>query len=449
MSREIIYWLWYSLKFPAGCEAAFALLSYYNFNIRELYKGKEEDYRRLCGKDFKYTEALCDKSLDEAGMVYEFCRTGGYDIITVTDKRYPSRLVRIDKRPILLYCKGTLPDIDSNLTLGVVGTRRMTAYGRRSTYMICFDLARCGAIIVSGAASGIDGVAARAAIDAGGKTVAVLGCGIDVSYPQEHFELIDEIANYGAVITEYPPHTKPLRHNFPMRNRIISGLSLGVWVVEADLKSGSLITADYARRQGRDLFALPGRVGEMNSLGTNELIKQGAKIITHAEDVLCEYDSLFPEKITSNVDEALYFDYDLPFPHDQRHIRPNAVASVAAESTISDSEKMLRMFYLSEAEEKMKKTPVQDNIAERSSEQMPAQEYTRPSPTHQKKSKGLPKGLSEKERAVCKLLLSDRPMSADEIASTGIPISDVTVALTVLELKKIVKSLPGGKFILL
>ncbi len=204
------------------------------------------------------------------------------DIISYWDDDYPADLKSIHDPPALLYVRGTLPAIDS---LAVVGSRLASPSGIELTARICFEIAENGIVIVSGLARGIDSAAHQAALDAGGLTIAVLGCGIDRIYPSEHHRLFHQIAETGAVISEYPPGTPPLPGHFPGRNRIISGLSKGVLIVEAARKSGSLITADFALEQGREVFAIPGAVTASNSDGVNSLLKDGAHLVTETRDI--------------------------------------------------------------------------------------------------------------------------------------------------------------------
>jgi DNA processing protein len=210
-------------------------------------------------------------------------------VLSIDDPAYPARLKEIYTPPPLLYLKGELsPDAPC---LGVVGTRSPSMYGKELTARIVPELVRSGLTIVSGLARGIDAIAHHAALEAGGRTVAVLGNGIDVIYPAEHRSLSRRIAEQGALITDYPLGTKPDAFNFPARNRIISGLSLGVAVIEAGLTSGALITADYALEQNREVFAFPGRASDRGSAGCNRLIKEGrAKLVTSTEDILEELD---------------------------------------------------------------------------------------------------------------------------------------------------------------
>jgi DNA processing protein len=211
--------------------------------------------------------------------------------LTWDDAHYPSRLLQIPDPPPVLYVRGQLIPEDE-WAVAVVGTRRASAYGKTVTQRLVADLAVNHVTVVSGLARGIDGEAHRAALKAGGRTVAVLGCGLDLIYPPEHRRLAHDLLENGALLSEYPLGTRPEASNFPPRNRIISGMSLGVLVVEAGVKSGALITADYAADQGRDVFAVPGNLYTRSSVGTNRLIQDGAKLVTGAEDILEELNLL-------------------------------------------------------------------------------------------------------------------------------------------------------------
>jgi DNA processing protein len=206
-------------------------------------------------------------------------------VLTWDDPAYPRRLKEIDGAPPVLYVRGEISDIDQ-WAVAIVGTRRITAYGKQAASDLAGELARNGVTIVSGLARGVDAVAHQASLKNGGRTFAVLGNGVDVIYPPEHRRLAEEIAAQGALISDYPPQTAPEATNFPPRNRIISGLSQAVIVIEAGEKSGALITAAFAAEQGREVFALPGNIYAPQSKGANRLIKEGAHILTSAQDVL-------------------------------------------------------------------------------------------------------------------------------------------------------------------
>jgi DNA processing protein len=217
--------------------------------------------------------------------------------MTYAEDVYPDSLRAINDPPVLLYYRGHLPDFKNEFYVSGVGTRRLSDYGRKNAFRIGYDLARAGAIFVSGMAEGIDGVAMAGALAAGGKTVAVIGTGIDTCYPECHITLAREIVKQGCVLTEYAPGTKVYKSNFPKRNRIISGLSSATIVFEGPERSGALITARCAREQGRAVYALPGNVGSKNSYAPNLLIKEGAKICTRAEDILNDFTDKYPSRI--------------------------------------------------------------------------------------------------------------------------------------------------------
>jgi DNA processing protein len=208
-------------------------------------------------------------------------------VITLKDEEYPKRLKDIYDPPALLYVRGALKKEDE-FAISIVGSRKTTPYGRWFTEKVSQELARHGLTIVSGMARGIDSLAHWGAISGGGRTIAVLGCGVDVIYPSENRNLFAKMIDRGAILSEFPMGSPPEGGHFPRRNRIISGLSLGVVVVQASEKSGSLITAGYALEQGREVFAVPGNVGTESSRGTHRLIKEGAKLVESSEDILEE-----------------------------------------------------------------------------------------------------------------------------------------------------------------
>ena len=235
----------------------------------------------------------------------------GISVVTCLDELYPHNLLNIYDRPAFFYVLGRLDDED--VPLAIVGSRNASTYGRYTTDRISRELALRGITIVSGMARGIDSCAHRGALAAKGRTIAVLGSGLDVIYPPENKKLFDAISSNGAVISEFPLGTQPLSYNFPARNRIISGLSYGVVVVEAGEKSGSLITAKLAMEQGREVFAIPGAIDSASSRGTNSLIKQGAKLVENIDDIL---EDILPQleqspaQPTRHKQEILFADAD-------------------------------------------------------------------------------------------------------------------------------------------
>jgi DNA processing protein len=291
-----VYYIWLSLRCGAGSEAPSFLLSHFA-TPKDIYEAGEEELSRVLPGRSGLVAALCDKDMETAQRVYDYCLRANVGIITLESPLYPERLRSIHAKPILLYFKGTFPDVDKNVLISCVGTRKCSEKGAKIAYNLGEDLASAGAIVVSGMALGIDTMCARGALAAGGKTIAVLGCGIDRVYPQENKELMRDIMENGAVITEYAPGMVPNGKHFPIRNRIISGLSLGTVVVEAGRGSGALITAEHAGKQGRDVFAFPGDVDNKFYMGTNDLISNGAKMVRSATDILREYENVWRGRI--------------------------------------------------------------------------------------------------------------------------------------------------------
>jgi DNA processing protein len=218
---------------------------------------------------------------------YNHIRQNQVDVVTIFDEHYPQALKNIPDSPIVLYVRGQLPP-DSGVSVAVVGSRNASVYGLTIAEKFSSQLAQCGFNVISGLAKGIDAAAHRGCLKTGGQTVAVIGCGLCHVYPSENKELYRQIAQHGAIISEFPMETPPISFNFPARNRIISGLSLAVLVIEASLKSGALITSRFALEQGRDVFAIPGKIDHPNAQGVNRLIKDGAKLVTCFEDILEE-----------------------------------------------------------------------------------------------------------------------------------------------------------------
>ncbi len=281
-----LYWVWLALKDKIKSREIVELTARFK-DIKELYE--KADKKGI--EDFPEStiDALMDKSLNNANKVISKIQNMGGYILTLDDDNYPSLLRNIYDPPVVLYLLGQRFDWDNLLTITVVGTREYNKYGRIVTYDIAKELAEAGAVVVSGMAYGIDSIANRAALDGGGKTVAVLGSGLDVIYPPSNRNLYWDIAKNGVVMTEFPPGTRPLKHNFPIRNRIMAGLSYGVLVTQAPEKSGALITVSQALESGRDVYAVPADITMPESEGTNELLTAGAKAVVDASDILSEY----------------------------------------------------------------------------------------------------------------------------------------------------------------
>ena len=291
------YWLWLCSPDELPARKALALVQAMG-SPENVYFAGPGDYDHIGALTAQEKSYLGDKSLERADNILRRCAADNIRIVTIGDAEYPERLKNIYDPPCVLYALGRLPLFDETAALGVVGTRKATLYGKEITERLCFQMAAAGMLIVSGLAEGIDASAHTGALRAGCASVAVLGGGVDVIYPHRNRELYMQIARQGCLLSEYPPGTPTAGRHFPVRNRIISGLSLGVLVTEAPQRSGALITAAAAREQGRDVFAIPGNVGSPNSQGCNELLRDGAAIVTGSLDIIGQYMPLFPDKVS-------------------------------------------------------------------------------------------------------------------------------------------------------
>lgn len=285
MNDNTIYWVWLQSALGEGARIKEIIDDF--GSAKAIYDANIIEWKMSPSLVPKQINRLENTSIETARKIIYTCNQNGWDIITYDDINYPERLRQISNPPAVLYIDGTLPD--SEIYIGIVGTRKASDYAIKSADVMSRGIAQCGAIVVSGGALGVDSAAHRGAVMCGGKTVAVLGCGLGTNYLAENKSLRDIIKANGALVTEYPPFTKASKYTFPLRNRIISGLSLGVLVVEAGLKSGSLITANLALEQNRDVFAIPCSILSEEYAGTNRLIDDGAYVATKPSDLLAPY----------------------------------------------------------------------------------------------------------------------------------------------------------------
>ena len=289
------YWLWLANLRQVSNLCRLTLLSHFGTPENIYYAGEEE--LALAGMNRRAVEALMDKSLDTAERVMESCQRLGLRVLTIRDTEYPDRLRNIYDPPVLLYLQGRMPLFDEEAAVAMVGTRKCTPYGVAAAEKLSYTMAAQGALIVSGLAEGIDAAAHRGALRAGGVTVAVIAGGHDLPYPACNRYLYADIAASGGILSEYPPGTEHSGRHFPVRNRILSGLSLAVVVVEAPMRSGALITAHAALEQGRDVFAVPGPIDAPMSAGTIQLLREGAGPVADSWDVLGHYADQYPARI--------------------------------------------------------------------------------------------------------------------------------------------------------
>ncbi len=291
------YWLWLSALQGISSKTANELLDYFG-SPKDVYFASEKHLSDAGVASRAVLDQLGNKSLEKASAIWRDCDEKDIRILTRQDSDYPSRLHNIYDPPLVLYIKGKLPVIDEEVVIGMVGTRRATPYGLRVAEQLGYEVTKEGGVVASGLADGIDTAAIRGALRAGGRPVAVLGTGLDVYYPAKNRYLQDDLASAGTLISEYPPGTAPNGANFPSRNRIISGISAGVVIVEAPRQSGALITASRAQEQGRDVFVVPGNIDSPACEGSNALLKDKCAIaVMSGWDIVGEYERAYPQKI--------------------------------------------------------------------------------------------------------------------------------------------------------
>ena len=382
------YWVWLT-TLPGLTDSSKMLLMEHFSSPEDIYYADEEALWQVDGLKKEQAALLGSKSLAAADRILSDCARKDIFIITMADALYPDRLRNIYQPPLLLYGKGAMPLFDEQAAVAVVGTRSCTPYGIKCAEKLGYELTQQGGMVVSGMAKGVDGAAMRGALRFGGFTCGVLGGGVDVVYPAENRRLYEDIAATGVLLSEYPPQTLPEAWHFPVRNRIISGLSVAAVVVEAPVKSGALITAENAMEQGRDVFAIPGPVDAPNSAGCHRLIREGAILATCAWDILGEYESRFPHKLRRAAP---------PMPPLPRLAGEPKLAAEKPKTNASRPE---------EAEVPALPCLTAEELA----------------------------GLSDEQRTVLRALRTDAPLLTDQLAEdSGLPIQRVLPALTLLEI---------------
>lgn len=397
---EVEYWIWLSLAFSPGspkpCRLAEAM-----GGAKAVFEA-DETALAASGVCTAHDLGLVrPHGLEQAQRIVEHCLARGYGICTFADRSYPNLLKEIHAPPAVLYVRGRLP-AQETACIAMVGTRRVTDYGAAVAERLAMGLAHVGVGVVSGMAAGVDTHAHRGALKGEGKTYAVLGCGLDTVYPASNRELYRLITQNGAVLSEYPPQAGPDRHHFPIRNRIIAGLSAGTVVVEAGRKSGSLITAGQALEMGRDVFAVPGSIFSPMSEGTNQLLREGAKPACGVADILEEY--------------------------------PTLVVQTLAEEPTSAS-----------AQQTFSQMPPPSRMPKKSHPVAEPQTTAPASPLRPPVSRPVP-GLDAVQQAVL-ALLDSAPRHVDELAvRANLPPAQVLAVLTVLEIQGLARSQPGRRF---
>lgn len=415
-------WIWLTTRKGLTLRGQQLVLSYFG-SPEEAYLADRTAIEEVPGLIPKERDALCQKDIFGAEAVLRDCSDQGIRIVTCHDTAYPQRLLAIDTPPLVLYYKGTLLPFDQLPVVTVVGSRNASGYGLAVARRMGNQIGACGGVVLSGAAKGIDSQALEGALEAGGTVAAVLGNGLDIVYPRSSAGVYQAVIQHGCLISEFPPGTPPMGRNFPQRNRIMSGLALGVLVVEAAKQSGSLITAGLALEQGRDVFAVPGNIGLKNCEGSNALIQEGAMLVTGGWDVMREYAPRFAGKIHKLREET-----PLELPEE-------------------------------EAPELKVATPVQAPKARKIRENAPQnpQRAKNPQENQENRIDNGPKrnyidlqekfsALTPDEKAIAQVLTEGQTQADDIVEKTGLPVSRVLASLTLLEVKGYVTQEPGKQF---
>ena len=403
-----VYWIWFAQLKGISLFVKRQLLERFG-NPEEIYLAQDRAFSK------EVAEALQEKDLTEATTIYQQCVKLRVDILTYTDAAYPESLRNIEDPPMVLYCKGRIPDWKAQPVIGVVGTRKASAYGLSSARKLGYQIACCGGAVVSGAAEGIDAAAMSGALTGNGTVVGVLGCGVDIVYPACNRALFTDTQRYGCLISEFAPGTKPYAWNFPKRNRIISGISHGVLVVEAPKKSGSLITAQQALEQGRDVFVVPGNIDSGVCEGSNQLLREGGMVATSGWDIVGEYAAMYPGKLRTS---------DQPLP-------VSIMPEVAEQS-------QLKVAQPKQCVEKTEKTTTN---GDKKSVDKPNK------PPYSDVEKKLPP-LNEQEQRIVNELKQGERLTDEVIAATGIAAGQMLGVLTLLEIKGVIRRLPGNRIAL-
>lgn len=421
--KELLLWLWLSIACRPGSVLPSTLLKFFG-SPQKIYEAEIEDLEQVDTPFYGHEKDLMDKNLDRAKNILSYCRKNKIGIMTPEDYFYPDAFRVLPNKPIVLYYLGNFCDFDTRFCVGVVGSRTPSRYGLHAAKRISYDLCRSGAVIVSGMANGIDGAAHRAALYNGSFTVGVLGCGIDRVYPKENASLYEEVIRNGLVVTEYPPGTAPLGRNFPVRNRLISALSDAVCVIEGSEQSGALITAEDAMKQGKGLYTVPGSIFARCSAGSNFLLKVGAKPCLSAYDIIEDYRIKYPS-LKGALPLFGKAEEEKPKPKKKASLKKKIRGYIFSGSQRTEEEKdpvppKFDFIFIDGDAEKKEKAPLE--------------------------APALP-NLSEEEREIYSSL-GYEPVLVDRLVTSERKASEVMQILTKLEIKGLVRKVPGGKYVL-
>lgn len=445
MHNEDLYYIWLSDTLNPGSCATKILFDSFSY-VEEIYNADKEQYAAL-GISRSDCVKLSNKNLDRATSLLNFCKKEHIGLLGYNDPYYPERLKMIDNPPPLFYYKGRLNYLDDYPCFTMVGTRSCSERGFRLAYEIAYDAASKGAIIINGLALGIDGACLTGALDANGYAVGILGCGIDRIYPTGNKDLFSRLEASGLIISEFSPFSKPDGKNFPIRNRVLSGISLATCIFEADAEtSGAMITARNALSQGKRIFAVPAKPYDKSYSGALELIKDGACIFTEADDILTEYSLNFPHRINlANKNEV-------PSEKLDRY-----VAKYFKKGTNPEMPVNRRFVFDQNKQQEQSKTSYnlnKEDIKKSQAQQQQVQKRSAAPEQKQLKNNEAEKAdlaaslsvLSASEKMVYDLFSQKESLTVDEIAQNDIDVGDILSALTLLEIYGLIKSLPGGRY---
>jgi len=404
----LLHWIWFAHRPGVSDWMKKTLLQHFQ-DPEEIFFAGDHAFDHIDGITREAVAGLTDRDLQPAERIMDVCLRKNIHLLTFRDAAYPNRLKNISDPPMVLYYKGNLPDIDGSPVIGVVGTRRASCYGLDVARRMGYQISKCGGIVASGMAAGIDAKAMQGGLMGGQSVIGVLGCGVDIVYPLSNKDLFEDVRRYGCLLSEFPPGTPPNKWNFPKRNRIISGISCGVLVVEAPERSGALITANQAAEQGRDVFVIPGNIDNPACLGSNRLMRDGAMPVGCGWDVMSEYEGLFPGKVHKN---------------DAREIpgeKPEEPASAPSEKGSAE--------------------PQSGKEKEKTTKKVIDKEQSAP---YSDVNDTLPQ-LSEEERILVDALKDGERLVDDVIAETGMSTGKLLGLLTMLEIKGVITRLPGKR----
>lgn len=414
----LVHWIWLSTRSAVSDRVRVTLLQHFA-DAEDVYFADRDAYRAVEGLSEEGLASLQDKDLSRSEKILGQCARKVIHILCYRDAAYPTRLKNIPDPPVVLYYKGRLPDLDALPLIAVVGTRKASAYGMTAAKRIGYQIAACGGVVVSGAAYGIDAMAMHGALTAGVPVVAVLGNGVDVVYPLSNRSLYADVERCGCLLSEFPPETSPAKWTFPKRNRLISGLSCGVVVVEAPKVSGALITARQAADQGRDVFVVPGNIDVETCVGSNALLRDGAIAVSSGWDVMSEYVSLYPDKIHKNEIRSIQTAYP-------GEVEP--IEQIEEKRPAKVAQKLKFPGKLGKNKETKKKKEIDNGNVK------PYIDAEKPLPD-----------LTDTEKQILDILKGDTLLADEIIAAMGGQAGGVLAALTTLEIKGVVTRLPGKR----